>query len=350
MKGILKEVQKSFLSGVSFMMPAVVAGGIMLALSLATGEKSETGVVITSELMMNINILGKAAFAMMIPILGGYISYSIAGKPGLAPGMILGYLANNPVTLNGQEVKSGFLGAMLLGVAAGFLVKWMKQWKVSKTIKTILPILIIPTISVFVLGLLYIYVVAGPLAYLMNGLTNIMGSLSGSSAILLAVFIGLFGEIDMGGPVTKSVSMFTLALMNEGIYEPNGMFRIAVAIPPLGIFLATLLFRNKFSSGDRDAAGAAGIMGCIGITEGAIPFVVSDIKRILPSTMIGTAVGCVIGAIGNVRVYVPHGGFVVLPVVDNKLWFIGGILIGSLVTAVILGLLKPKLEEAVISR
>jgi PTS system fructose-specific IIC component/fructose-specific PTS system IIC-like component len=125
MKGILKEVQKSFLSGVSFMMPAVVAGGIMLALSLATGEKSETGVVITSELMMNINILGKAAFAMMIPILGGYISYSIAGKPGLAPGMILGYLANNPVTLNGQEVKSGFLGAMLLGVAAGFLVKWM---------------------------------------------------------------------------------------------------------------------------------------------------------------------------------------------------------------------------------
>jgi PTS system fructose-specific IIC component/fructose-specific PTS system IIC-like component len=111
-----------------------------------------------------------------------------------------------------------------------------------------------------------------------------------------------------------------------------------------------LLFRNKFSSGDRDAAVAAGIMGCIGITEGAIPFVVSDIKRILPSTMIGTAVGCVIGAIGNVRVYVPHGGFVVLPVVDNKLWFIGGILIGSLVTAVILGLLKPKLEEAVISR
>ena len=164
-KATLKEVQKSFLSGVSFMMPAVVAGGIMLAISLATGEKSDTGVVVTNELMQNINLLGKAAFAMMIPILGGYIAYSIAGKPGLAPGMILGFLANNPVTVNDVEVKSGFLGAMLLGVAAGYLVKWMKKWKVSKTIKTILPILIIPTISVFILGLIYIYVVATPLAF-----------------------------------------------------------------------------------------------------------------------------------------------------------------------------------------
>ncbi|MBV7391883.1 PTS fructose transporter subunit IIC [Enterococcus sp. ALS3] len=343
-KPILKEIQKSFLSGVSFMMPAVVAGGIMLAISLATGEKSETGVVVTSELMQNINILGKAAFAMMIPILGGYIAYSIAGKPGLAPGMILGFLANNPVMINEVEVKSGFLGAMLLGVAAGYFVKWIKTWKVSKTIKTILPILIIPTITVLVLGMLYIYVIANPLAFLMNSLTNIMSSLNGSSAILLAVFIGLFGEVDMGGPITKSVSMFTLALMNEGVYEPNGMFRIAVAIPPIGIFLATLFFKKKFTEGDRDAAVAAGIMGCIGITEGAIPFVVSDIKRILPSTMIGTAVGCVIGAIGNVRCFVPHGGFIVLPVVENKIWFVAAIVIGSLVTAGILGFLKPSLE------
>lgn len=342
---VLKDIQKSFLSGVSFMMPAVVAGGIMLAISLATGEKTETGVQVTNAFMQNVKLLGSASFAMMIPILAGYIAYSIAGKPGLAPGMIMGYLANNPVVVNDVEVKSGFLGAMLLGLAVGYLVRWMKKWKVGKTIKTILPILIIPTIAVSVVGLIYIYIIASPLAYLMTGLTNIMRSLSGGSAIILAIFIGLFGEIDMGGPVTKSVSMFTLALMNEGIYEPNGMFRIAVAIPPLGIFLATQLFKNKFNKADRDAAVAAGIMGCIGITEGAIPFVVSDIKRILPSTMIGTAVGCVIGAIGNVRCYVPHGGFVVLPVVDNKLWFIAGIIIGSLVTACILGLLKPTIPE-----
>lgn len=245
-KSTLKDIQKAFLSGVSFMMPAVVAGGILMAVALATGEKTDTGMVVTNAFMQNLNILGKAAFAMMIPILGGYIAYSIAGKPGLAPGMILAYIANNAVTVNDTEVKSGFLGAMLLGVAAGYLVKWIKSWKVGKTIKTILPILIIPTITVTVLGLLYIYVIATPLAFLMNGLTSIMSSLNGSSVILLAIFIGLFGEIDMGGPVTKSVSMFTLALMNEGIYEPNGMFRIAVAVPPIGIFLATLIFKKKF--------------------------------------------------------------------------------------------------------
>lgn len=347
-KAFLKEIQKSFLSGVSFMMPAVVAGGIMLAISLATGNKTQTGVVITNAFMSQINILGKAAFAMMIPILGGYISYTIAGKPGLVPGMILGYLANNPVKVNGVDVKSGFLGAMLLGVAAGYLVKWMKTWKVSKTIKTILPILIIPTISVFVLGLFYIYVIASPLSIFMGGLTSIMSSLNGSSAILLAIFIGLFGEVDMGGPITKSVSMFTLALMNEGIYEPNGMFRIAVAVPPLGIFLATRFFKRKFNQGDKDTAVAAGIMGLIGITEGAIPFAVADIKRVLPSTMIGTAVGCVVGAIGKVKCYVPHGGFVVLPVVENKIWFIAAIIIGSCVTAMLLGILKPNIEEPVI--
>jgi len=149
----------------------------------------------------------------------------------------------------------------------------------------------------------------------------------------------------MGGPITKSVSMFTLALMNEGIYEPNGMFRIAVAVPPLGIFLATRFFKNKFNQGDKDTAVAAGIMGLIGITEGAIPFAVADMKRVLPSTMIGTAVGCVVGAIGKVKCYVPHGGFVVLPVVENKLWFVAAIIIGSCVTAVLLGILKPTIEE-----
>lgn len=345
-KKYLKEIQKSFLSGVSFMMPVVVAGGIMLAVSLATGEKTPTGVTITNPFMQQINLLGKAAFAMMIPVLGGYIAYSIAGKPGLAPGMILGYVANNSVTINDVEVKSGFLGAMVLGVAAGYLVKWMKGWKVNKQIKTILPILIIPSVSVFVLGIFYIYVIAKPISLFMGAITSIMGSLNGASAVLLAVFIGLFGEVDMGGPVTKSVSMFTLALMNEGIYEPNGMFRIAVAVPPIGIFLATRFFKNKFNEGDRNTAAAAGIMGCIGITEGAIPFVVSDIKHVLLSTMIGTAVGCIIGAIGKVKCYVPHGGFIVLPVVEHKIWFIVAIIVGSCVTGIILGLLRPKLEEA----
>ena len=343
-KKTLKEIQKAFLSGVSFMMPAVVAGGLMLAISLATGEKSDGGLQITNQFMLNINVLGKAAFAMMIPILGGYISYSIAGKPGLAPGMILGFIANNAVGESGA--KSGFLGAMLLGVASGYVVKFIKNIKVNKSIKTIMPILIIPTVTVFVVGIVYIYLISTPLASLMNFLTVFLGNMNGTNKILLAICIGCMNAFDMGGPVTKSVSMFTLALMNEGIYEPNGMFRITVAIPPIGIFLATRMFKNKFTQGDRDAGLAAGIMGCIGITEGAIPFAVSDFKRVVPAGMIGASVGAIIGAIGGVKCYVPHGGFVVLPVVEQKLWFIAAILIGSLVTALILGFTKPILEEA----
>ncbi|MDU5106079.1 MULTISPECIES: PTS fructose transporter subunit IIC [unclassified Clostridium] len=343
-KKIFKEIQKALLSGVSFMMPAVVAGGLMLAISLATGEKAEGGITITNQFMSNINVLGKAAFAMMIPILSGYIAYSIAGKPGLAPGMILGYLANNPIGESGA--KSGFLGAMVLGIVAGYLVKWIKSFKVPKTIKTIMPILIIPTIAVFVIGVVYIYLIAEPLAALMNNLTVFLGNMNGTNKVLLAICIGCMNAFDMGGPVTKAVSMFTLALMNEGVYEPNGMFRITVAIPPIGIFLATRIFKNKFTQGDRDAGLAAGIMGCIGITEGAIPFAVGDFKRVIPSTMTGASVGAIIGAIGGVKCYVPHGGFIVLPVVEQKLWFIAAIIIGSIVTAIMLGLLKPNIETA----
>jgi len=343
-KKFLKEIQKAFMSGVSFMIPAVVAGGILLAMSLTTGTRTAHGIVITSAFMKNLNILGTAGMAMMIPILGGYIAYSIAGKPGLAPGVILGYIVNNPIGTN-TTAKSGFLGAMIVGIAVGFLVKWMKGWKVPQTVKAIMPILIIPTVSVFVVGLLYIYVIAVPVSSLMTIITKFLGNLNGTNKVLLAISIGFMNAFDMGGPITKTVSMFTLALMNQGVFGPNGMFRITVAIPPIGIFLATVFFKNRFTAGERDFAKAAGLMRCVGITEGAIPFAVNDVKRVLPSTMIGSAVGAIIGALGNVQAPVPHGGFIILPVVTNKITFVIAILVGSMVTAIMLGLLKPNLEK-----
>lgn len=343
-KKVLKEIQKAFLSGVSFMIPAVVAGGILLAISLSTGTKTGKGIVIANEFMKNLNVLGSAGMAMMIPILCGYIAYSIAGKPGLAPGVIMGYIANNPIG-KAATTKTGFIGAMILGIAVGYLVKWMKGWKVPKSLKAIMPILIIPTVTVFVVGLLYIYVIVGPISSFMTVVTKFLGNLNGTNKIFLAICIGFMNAFDMGGPVTKTVSMFTLALMNEGIYGPNGMFRITVAIPPIGIFLATVLFKNKFTAGDRDLAKAAGLMGCMGITEGAIPFAVNDVKRVLPSTMVGAAVGAVIGALFNVQSPIPHGGFITLPVVTNKIPFAIAILVGSTVTAIMLGILKPKIQE-----
>lgn len=344
-KNIFKDIQKSFMSGVSFMLPAVVAGGIMLAISLSTGERTSTGVAVSEGIMTYINALGGAAFTMMIPILGGYISYSIAGKPGLVPGMVLGFLADNPIDIGGNDVQAGFLGAMLLGILSGYFVKWIKTWKVPKEIRTVMPIIIIPVVSVFVLGLFYVYIIAGPVSILMDLLTDFLRNLSGTNMILLAIGIGVFGQMDFGGPITKTVTMFTLALMSEGIYAPNGMYRTIVAVPPLGVLLATILFKNRWDKQEKDLAIAAGIMGFIGISEGVIPFMVKDIKRILPSTIGGCIVGSIIAAFGQVESYVPHGGFLVLPVVDQRIWYITGTLAGTLVTALLLGALKPKLEE-----
>jgi len=342
-KDELKQIQRALLTGVSYMMPFVVVGGLLLAISLSTGKSTSEGFVVSNQFMQNLKTLGNSAFTMMIPVLGGYIAYSIAGRPGLVPGMVLGYLANNPIGEIGA--KSGFLGAMLLAIASGYLVKWIKTWKVHKAIKAIMPILIIPIVSTLSLGLIYIYFISVPLASMTNALVEFLGNLNGTNTILLAICIGFMNAFDMGGPVTKTVSMFTLALMNEGIYEPNGMFRITVAIPPIGIFLSTILFRNKWTDADRTAAASAGLMGCMGITEGAIPFVVADIKRVLPCTMIGAAVGAIIGGLSGVTSPVPHGGFITLPVVHNKPMFALGIIGGSLVTALLLGLVKKPLGQ-----
>lgn len=343
-KSEMKNIQKSLLTGVSYMMPMVVVGGILLAVSLTTGQATKDGFAVTNPFMLNLNILGKAALAMMVPVLSGYIAYSIAGRPGLTPGFVLGYIANNTVGASGA--KTGFLGALLLGIVAGYFVKWMKSWKVHPSIRAIMPILIIPIVSTGVIGLLYIYIIAVPLTSFTNMLFAFLKNLNGTNKILLAIAIGLMNAFDMGGPVTKTVTMFTIGLMSEGIYGPNGIYRVCPGIPPMGIFLSTMLFRNKWTDADRAAAKTTGLMGFMGITEGAIPFVVADLKHTLPATMIGTAVGAVIAAIGNVESPVPHGSFITLPVVEGKLWFTIAIIVGTVVTAVLLGILKPRISEA----
>lgn len=245
MKTIWKDIQKHLLSGVSFMMPVVVAGGVILAVSLLGATQTETGLVPNGPLLTYLNQLGKAGMAMMIPVFAAYISYSVAGKPGLTPGFILGYIANNAIMINGVEVKAGFLGALILGLLAGYMAKWMKGLKVGKTIRSIMPILVIPISTVLVLGLAYYFIIGYPISFLMQALSDLMVTLNGSGKAVLAVFMGFFSEIDFGGPVTKAVSMFTLSMINEGIMEPNGIFRILVAVPPIGIFLSTIILRKN---------------------------------------------------------------------------------------------------------
>ncbi len=339
-----KTLLNAFNTGVSYFIPIVVIGGVFLAFSLATGTAGESGMEVTSPLMQSLNTIGMAGISMMIPVLAAYIAYSMAGKPALAPGFVLGYLVNNPVTVGETSVSTGFLGAMIMAVLCGYFVRWMKTWKVSNTIQTIMPILIIPILTSLVLGMAYIYILATPLAGVMSWLTEMLGSLQGGSAVVLGLVIGIMTAFDMGGPINKTASTFTMALMASSIYGPNGMFRVAVAIPPLACGLATLIARNKYDDAARQMGISAIFMGCIGITEGAIPFAVKDLAHTLPGICIGSAVGAGLAAFQAIDCYVPHGGFIVALATNNVALFCLDIVIGAVVGALILVAMKPKLE------
>ncbi len=344
-KGYVNDLTKAFNTGVSYMMPVVVVGGIFLAFSLAGGDVTAgKGMVVTNPFLQNIGSIGTAGFAMMIPILAGYIAYSIAGKPGIAPGMITGFIANTPIGDN--HVQTGFLGAMLMGVMCGFLGRWVKKWDVGNTLKVIMPILILPIFTTFVVAMVYIYVLVEPIGWIMRGLIDMLSGLQGGSALILGLIVGAMAAFDMGGPVNKTATAFTLALMAEGIYEPNGAYRIAVAIPPLGVGLSTFISRKKWEQADRQMGLSAIFMGLIGITEGAIPFAVKSLKTVLPSIIIGSAVGAGLGMIHGVQCMVPHGGLIVLPAVSHAAaWYAIDMAIGVLVTALCLHVLRPTVSQ-----
>lgn len=340
-----KTLLNAFNTGVSYFIPVVVIGGVFLAFSLATGTAGESGMTVTNPFMVNLNTIGMAGIAMMIPVLAGYIAYSISGKPALAPGFVLGYLVNNAVNVNGTDVSTGFLGAMIMAVLAGYFVKWMKTWKVNSTIQTIMPVLIIPILSTLILGMAYIYILAYPLSVFMNWLIDVLGGLQGGSAVILGLVIGVMTAFDMGGPINKTASTFTMALMASSVYGPNGMFRVAVAVPPIACGIAALVARNKFDAADRQMGISALFMGCIGITEGAIPFAVKDLVHTLPGICIGSAVGAGLAALQGIECFVPHGGFIVALATNNIPLFCLDIVIGSLVGAAILIAMKPKATD-----
>ena len=342
-KNLGKDLVKAFNTGVSYFLPAVVIGGVFLAFALATGEAGSDGMKVTNGFMQNINTIGSAGMAMMIPMLAGYIAYSLAGKPALAPGMIVGYIANNPVGEN--NVSTGFLGAMIMGILVGYVCKWIKSWKVGPTIKSIMPVLIIPIVSALICCLAYLYILVGPLGALMKALTGMLSGMQGGSAILLGIVIGVMTAFDMGGPINKTASAFTMALMAEGLYGPNGAFRVAVAIPPLGLALSTFISRRKYDNAEKQLGVTSAFMGLIGITEGAIPFAVKDIKHVLPAIMGGSAGGAGLAMMHAIECYVPHGGMSVVAATNKPLLYTLDMAIGVVVTALLLMLLKPNLEN-----
>ncbi|MFZ5968107.1 MAG: PTS fructose transporter subunit IIC [Bacillota bacterium] len=334
----LKKIRTYLMTGVSYMIPIVVVGGVLIALAIAlSGVKEGTGADVTAPVLKNMLDIGVAAFSMMVPVLAGFIAYAIADRPGIAPGLVGGVLAG--------KVGAGFLGGIIAGFIAGYVARWIKGWQVPKVLRAIMPIFVIPILTSLVVGGLMIYVIGGPISSLMASMTNWLKTMSTGSSITLALIMGAMIAFDMGGPVNKVAFMFGAAMIGEGVFTVMGPVAVAICIPPLGMGVATLLAPKKYTKTEQEAGYGALAMGMIGITEGAIPFAAGDPLRVIPSIMIGSAVGAVVAAIGKVGDHAPHGGPIVLPVVDNRLMFIVAVLIGVAVTAVLVNMLKKPVDE-----
>ena len=331
---------KHLMTGVSYMLPFVVAGGLLIALGFAIGgiyvyENAGT----FGEALFRIG--ANAGFALMVPILAGFISYSIADRPGIAPGMIGGMLASS--------IGAGFLGGIVAGFIAGYATDWLsKTIKLPKNLQGLKPILILPLLGTGITGLLMIYVVGTPVSVALNALTNWLNSMQESSAIILGIILGLMMAFDMGGPVNKSAYTFSVGLLDSDIFLPMAAVMAAGMTPPLGLALATTLFKNRFNHDEREAGKAAWVLGAAFITEGAIPFAAKDPIRVIPSIMVGSAVTGALSMLFGAQLRVPHGGIFVLPIpnaVTNLALYVVAILIGTVVTAGVLYVLKKPVTE-----
>lgn len=331
----IQMVYQHLMNGVSFMVPFIVVGGLLMAIALTIGgEATSKGLVIPDDsFWKSVKNIGNLAFSFMVPILAGYIAVSIADKPGLVPGMIGGAIAADG-SFYGSDAGAGFLGGIVAGFIAGYIAKWIKNVKIPKVMAPIMPIIIIPIISSLIVGLIFIFLIGAPIASIFEALTTWLKGMQGTNIVILALIIGAMIAFDMGGPVNKVAFLFGSALIAEGNYAVMGMVAVAVCTPPIGLGLATFINKRKFNKGEVEMGKASFTMGLFGITEGAIPFAAQDPLRIIPSNMVGAMVAAAIAAIGGVGDRVAHGGPIVavLGGIDQILWFFIAVIVGSLVT------------------
>lgn len=346
-------IYRHLMNGVSYMIPFIVIGGLLIAVALTMGGvKTPGGLVIPEDsFWKSIEAIGGASFTFMVPILAGFIAYSIADRPGLAPGIVGGYIAANG-SFYGSEAGAGFIGGIIAGFLAGYVALYIKKIKVPKAIQPIMPIIIIPVLASLIVGLAFVFIIGAPVAQTFEVLTGWLAGMQGTSSILLALILGAMISFDMGGPVNKVAFLFGSAMIAEGNYEIMGPIAVAICIPPIGMGLATFIGKKKFQASERETGKAAFTMGLFGITEGAIPFAAQDPLRVIPSIMVGSMTGSVIAMLGHVGDRVAHGGPIVavLGAVDNILMFFVAVIAGAVVTALVVNLLKRDVvtdEEAV---
>ncbi len=328
---------KHLMTGVSFMLPFVVTGGLLIALGFALG-----GIYVYEDAFKGtlgwtlFNIGAKASFALMVPVLAGYIAYSIADRPGIAPGMAGGMIAGS--------IGSGFLGGIVAGFIAGYAVKYLNEKiQLGRNFDGLKPVLILPLLGTTIVGLLMYYVLGQPVAAALGAVTDWLKGLQGSSALALGMILGGMMAFDMGGPINKAAYTFATGLLASQVYAPMAAVMAAGMTPPLGIALAALLFKNRFSADEREGAKAAGVLGISFITEGAIPFAAKDPLRVIPALVAGSALAGAISMAAGCELRVPHGGVFVLPIpnaVTNLGMYLVALAAGTALTAVALGLVK----------
>ncbi|MFE6619686.1 fructose-specific PTS transporter subunit EIIC [Streptomyces sp. NPDC057740] len=328
---------KALMNGVSYMIPFVVVGGLLIAISLSLGGHTDPsgGLVIPKDsFWMDINNIGVIGFTLMVPILSGYIAYAIGDRPALVPGMIGGWIANTG-ELYDSKAGAGFIGAIVTGFLAGYLVLWIKKVKVPKFAQPIMPIIVIPIVATTALGLFFIFVIGKPISWVFEHLTSWLSGMTGTSAILLGAILGLMIAFDMGGPVNKTAFLFGAGLIATGNQTVMGMCAAAIPVMPLGQGLATLIRKRLYTEQERETGLASLFMGCFGISEGAIPFAAARPAQVIPANMLGGAVAGAIAGVAGVEDAVPHGGPIVavLGAVSGVPMFFVAVVIGTVVTA-----------------
>lgn len=343
------QIYKHLMNGVSHMLPFVVGGGILIAIaflidgfsvdlnSLPADQRANFGTITQGAALFK--GIGGTAFGFMLPILAGFIAMSIADRPGLAVGFVGGSIAANGT--------SGFLGALVAGFVAGYIVNLLKKIfsKLPESLDGVKPVLLYPLLGIFLIGVIMQFVVEPPIGALNTAINNGLNGLNGASAVVLGVLLGGMMAIDMGGPVNKAAYVFGTASIAVGNYNIMAAVMIGGMVPPLAIALATIFFKNKFTAEERKAGPTNFIMGLSFITEGAIPFAASDPLHVLPACAVGSAVAGGLSMAFGCTLMAPHGGIFVVPTIGNPLMYLVALVIGAFIACGLLGLLKKKVSE-----
>ncbi|MBL1229805.1 PTS fructose transporter subunit EIIC [Enterococcus sp. BWB1-3] len=340
---LLKDARKHMMTGVSYMIPFVVAGGIMLAVSVLL---SGNAAVPSEGVLADIANIGITGLGLMVPMLSGYIAFSMTDRPGLAPGIIGGMIASN--------IGAGFIGGILSGILAGITVSYLKKIKLSANLRSLMPIFIIPLLGTIIVGGLMYWVIGQPIAAAMEAMTAWLEAMGTGNLVVLGLILGAMIASDMGGPINKVAFGFGSAMVGTldpvtGVPSDTALLimagiGVAICVPPLAMGLATLIAPKKFTVEEKNSGKAALVMGMVGISEGAIPFAAADPFRVIPANIIGGAIGSAAAMTLGAGNPAPWGGWIVLPVVSNPLMYAAATLLGAVVTAVIVVVLKKEIK------